>query len=74
MTVITTSGVPLMRLGACQCRYPVRDDKSVAGGYLFCAGPTSQDRVYCDHHRSIATAVAQRRTGTGFHFTQKRAA
>ncbi|WP_353843531.1 GcrA family cell cycle regulator [Mesorhizobium sp.] len=70
----STSGVPLIRLGSCQCRFPVREDPLVPGGHRFCAGPTSPDRVYCDHHHSIATAVDPRRPRSGFHLAQRRAA
>src|SRR6478736_5641007 len=51
---LTTSDVPLVELRPYQCRFPVREDPSAPGGHLFCAGSTSPDRVYCDHHHSIA--------------------
>ena len=57
----TLRDVPLIQLGVYQCRFPVSEDPSVPGGYRFCAGPTSPDRVYCDHHHSIVTAVDPRR-------------
>ncbi|WP_084056565.1 GcrA family cell cycle regulator [Mesorhizobium australicum] len=66
--------VPLIQLGVYQCRFPVSEDPSVPGGYRFCAGPTSPDRVYCDHHHSIVTAVDPRRARSGLHLPQRRAA
>lgn len=71
---LTTSDVPLMKLGPYQCRFPVREDRSVPGGHRFCAGPTSPDRVYCDHHHSIVTVVEPRRARSGFHLAPRRAA
>ena len=65
--------IPLMNLGRGQCRFPVREDHSVPGGYLFCAQATSPDAVYCEHHHRIATAVDPRRAGSRF-IPQKRAA
>lgn len=66
--------VPLMKLGRYQCRFPVREDRSVAGGHRFCAAATSPDRVYCDHHHSIVTSVEPRRSRPGFVPLQRRAA
>ncbi|WP_352841832.1 GcrA family cell cycle regulator [Mesorhizobium sp. M0514] len=66
--------VPLIQLGLNQCRFPVSEDRSVPGGYRFCAGPTSPDRVYCDHHHTVVTAVDPRRARPGLHFPQRRAA
>ncbi|CAH2402000.1 conserved hypothetical protein [Mesorhizobium ventifaucium] len=65
--------VPLILLGRYQCRFPVREDPSVPGGYRFCAGPTSPDRVYCDHHHSLVTAVEPRRARSGFHLARRAA-
>jgi len=66
--------VPLIQLGVHQCRFPVSEDPSVPGGYRFCAGPTSTDRVYCDHHHGIVTAVDPRRARSGHSLAQRRAA
>jgi hypothetical protein len=66
-TGVSSRNVPLLKLGACQCRFPVREDKSVPGGHYFCAGPTSSGRVYCEHHHGIVTAVEQRRARSSFH-------
>jgi hypothetical protein len=66
--------IPLNRLGPYQCRFPVREDATVTGGHRFCAVPTSTDRVYCDHHHGIATAVEPRRARSGFYLAQRRAA
>ena len=66
--------VPLIRLGRHQCRFPVREDTSVTGGHRFCAAPTPLNRVYCDHHHSIVTAVEPRRARSGFFLAQRRAA
>src|SRR6266850_4741285 len=72
---LTSRDVPLIQLGLYQCRFPVSEDPSVPGGYRFCAGPTSPDRVYCDHHHSIVTAVDHpRRARSGVQFAQRRAA
>jgi hypothetical protein len=68
-----TTDLPLVNLGRYQCRFPVREDPKVTGGYRFCAGSTSPNRVYCDHHHSIVTAVEPRRARSGF-IPQKRAA
>jgi hypothetical protein len=73
-TRLSTSHVPLLKLGPCQCRFPVHEDRSVPGGHFFCAGSTSPNRVYCDRHHSIVTAVEQRRANSGFHLAQRRAA
>ena len=66
--------VPLIGLGRHQCRFPVREDPSATGGYRFCAEPTSADRVYCDHHHAIVTAVEPRGTRPPFQRLQRRAA
>jgi hypothetical protein len=66
--------VPLMKLGPCQCRFPVREDASVPGGHRFCAVPTAAGRVYCDQHHSIVTAIEPRRTRPGYQPGQRRAA
>jgi hypothetical protein len=73
-TRLPISNATLLELGATQCRFPVREDKSVTGGHFFCAGATSPGRVYCEHHHSIVTAVEQRRSRSGFHLAQRRAA
>jgi hypothetical protein len=62
--------IPLMDLVRGQCRFPVRENRSVPGGHLFCAQATSPDAVYCTHHHQIATAVEPRRAFV----PQKRAA
>jgi hypothetical protein len=71
---LSAGDVTLINLGRSQCRFPVREDPSVTGGYLFCAVTTSLDRVYCDHHHSIVTAVEPRRPRSGMHLSQRRAA
>jgi hypothetical protein len=71
---LPANDVPLMKLGRYQCRFPVREDRSVPGGHMFCAAPTSPDRVYCDHHHSIVTNVEPRRARSGFVPLQRRAA
>ena len=73
-TRLPSRDIPLIQLGLHQCRFPVSEDPSVPGGYRFCAGPTSPDRVYCDHHHNIVTAVDPRRARSGLHFPQRRAA
>jgi hypothetical protein len=73
-SILSAGDVTLINLGRSQCRFPVREDPSVTGGYLFCAVPTSQDRVYCDHHHGIVTAVEPRRPRSGMHLSQRRAA
>jgi hypothetical protein len=69
-----TANVPLIKLGGCQCRFPVSEDPSVTGGYRFCAASTVSSRVYCDHHHSIVTAAEPRRSRTEFRLAQRRAA
>ncbi len=71
---LPTGDVPLIKLGSCQCRFPVREDPSVTGGYRFCAVSTASGRVYCDHHHGIVTAIAPRRARKGFRLVQRRAA
>ena len=71
---LTPRDVPLIQLGVHQCRFPVSEDPSVPGGYRFCAGATSPDRVYCDHHHNIVTAVDPRRARPGLQIPQRRAA
>ncbi|MBA1144289.1 GcrA family cell cycle regulator [Mesorhizobium neociceri] len=71
---LTSRDVPLIQLGVHQCRFPVSEDPSVPGGYRFCAGATSPDRVYCDHHHTIVTAVDPRRARPGLQIPQRRAA
>lgn len=66
--------VPLVDLGHRQCRFPVKENPSVPGGHLFCGQATAPDQVYCTHHRSVVTAVEQRRSGSRFVPTQRRAA
>jgi len=73
-SALPADNLPLIRLGRYQCRSPVREDPAVTGGHRFCAVPTSQNRVYCDHHHGVVTAVDLRRTRTGFHLPQRRAA
>lgn len=70
----SASDVPLIRLGRDQCRFPVREDRSATGGYYFCAAQTSSDRVYCDHHHEIVTAVEPRGARSGFNRAQQRRA
>ncbi len=41
--------VPLMELGARQCKWPMND----GGPFLFCGNP-SGDKVYCRHHMRLA--------------------
>ena len=66
--------VLLTSLGRHQCRFPVREDRSATGGYYFCAAQTSSERVYCDHHHAIVTAVEPRRARSSFNRNQRRAA
>jgi hypothetical protein len=56
-------GVALLHLRSWQCRFPIREDPSVPGGYRFCAEATSADHVYCARHQSIAIAGPKSRTG-----------
>jgi hypothetical protein len=71
---LPAADVPLFKLGRYQCRFPVREDPSVTGGHRFCAVPTASDRVYCDHHHSIVTAVEPRRARPRLQLAQRRAA
>jgi hypothetical protein len=72
--VLSAGDVALINLGRSQCRFPVREDSSVTGGYLFCAVSTTRDRVYCDHHHGVVTAVETRRPRSGMHLGLRRAA
>jgi hypothetical protein len=56
MTKLVVRGVALLHLRSSQCRFPIREDASVAGGHRFCAEATSEDRVYCARHHRIAIA------------------
>jgi hypothetical protein len=47
--------VPLLNLGANQCRWPV-EEAVVTGGYLFCAASTEFGQTYCRYHRSKSLA------------------
>ncbi|MEW9805922.1 GcrA family cell cycle regulator [Mesorhizobium marinum] len=66
--------IPLLNLARCQCRFPVSEDPSVPGSHLFCAAPTAADRVYCDHHNTVATAVEPRRSASRFNSVPRLAA
>jgi hypothetical protein len=46
--------VPLMELRKDECRWPVTQDRSVIGGFLFCGRPTAFGEVYCPPHRKMA--------------------
>ena len=49
------------RVGLCQCRFAIRHDSPVPGGYLFCAEPMLPDRAYCAYYDRIAHAVQKGR-------------
>jgi hypothetical protein len=66
--------VALIDLAAHQCRYPVREDRSVPGGHRFCAQAVQPGQVYCAHHHSVATSVELRKRGMRFIPGQRRAA
>jgi hypothetical protein len=66
--------VALIDLAALQCRYPVREDRSVPGGHRFCAQAVQPGQVYCAHHHSVATSVELRKSGMRFIPGQRRAA
>ena len=65
---------PLINLGRNQCRFPVGYDPETTGGHRFCAAHITSDRVYCDHHYEIATAVEPRRARPGGGYPIRRAA
>jgi hypothetical protein len=48
--------VPLLNLGANQCRWPEVIDNNVVGGYLFCGSPTTFGDSYCQWHKVKALA------------------
>jgi hypothetical protein len=56
-------GVALLRLCNGQCRFPIGEDASVAGGYRFCAEATSAELVYCTRHQRIAIAGPKKTRG-----------
>jgi hypothetical protein len=58
--------VALMDLHGFQCRFPVREDRSIPGGHRFCANATEPGQVYCAHHHAIATNVELKRSGNRF--------
>lgn len=37
-----------------ECRWPVLEDKTVPGNFLFCCRPTQPRRVFCDEHMTLA--------------------
>jgi hypothetical protein len=47
--------VPLLELGRNECRWPVTQDLTVTGGYLFCGRRTADGEVYCARHKAMAT-------------------
>jgi hypothetical protein len=47
--------VPIMNLGANQCRWP-ESEAAVVGGYLFCGASTEFGNSYCDYHRAKSRA------------------
>jgi hypothetical protein len=46
--------LPLMKLGANQCRWPVKDAPEVPGGHLFCGADTAFGESYCAYHKQMA--------------------
>jgi GcrA cell cycle regulator len=46
--------VPLVDLRAGCCKWPVAEDRSVIGGFLFCAAATLPERPYCATHAALA--------------------
>ena len=51
--------LPLMKTGQRLCKWPVKDDPSVVGGYLFCGRATTTDDVYCSEHRALASPTGR---------------
>lgn len=49
--------VPLGNLAACQCRWPVEEDWTVAGHFLFCGRPAPFGQVYCQEHRDRGRVI-----------------
>jgi hypothetical protein len=47
--------LPLMKLGANQCRWPVEDAPEVPGGHLFCGADTAFGESYCPFHKVMST-------------------
>jgi hypothetical protein len=59
-TRIQPVGIPMMGIGAGQCRWPLWKD----GGephFVMCGAITQLDRPYCDGHRARATTPARAR-------------
>ena len=50
--------LPILTVGARQCRWPVADDPTVIGGILCCGAQT--EATYCTAHRKLAYADRQR--------------
>lgn len=46
--------VPLYMLGHNQCKFPVEENRKVAGHFLFCAAPTRPGERYCPHHSQLS--------------------
>jgi hypothetical protein len=46
--------LPLMKLGANQCRWPVKETQDVPGGHLFCGADTAFGESYCPYHAEMA--------------------
>ena len=53
------AGVPIMALGACQCRWPVNDARR-GEDHLFCGDKTEPGRTYCAAHKARATRLTLR--------------
>jgi hypothetical protein len=51
--------MPLMKTGKRWCKWPVKDDPDVIGGFLCCGRATTADDVYCSEHRAVASPIAR---------------
>lgn len=55
-------GVPLMTLGAGDCKWPIGEDTRVPGRHLFCGKPKAGEHTsYCTKHWHVAHPTEQRR-------------
>jgi hypothetical protein len=48
-----TGPVSLLMLGHCECKWPLKYDESVIGGYLFC-GRATDGHSYCITHQALS--------------------
>jgi GcrA cell cycle regulator len=56
------ASLPLLKLTASQCHFPVAEDHAIVGGFLFCAAPVRvAGAVYCGRHALQCRSAEARR-------------